>query len=168
MLLAPIDRLPMMDNVPVISPPVIPGEIVPLLPRELPVPTLIVPTPAKVPVIELENPPAFENVAPAATSMRPDWVSAPATASVPLLTLTMPVLLRLVIVCAVAVVLVSVPALLKVPPAPVIGVDQVPDSVMTPVARLLNCPPDAPLKLVPKFPPISMLPLLFNIAFVPM
>ena len=150
------------------SPAAIPGEIVPKLTSELPIPISIVPEPAKVPVIELENPPAFENVAPAVTSMRPDWVSAPETVSVLLLTLTVPVLLRLVIVCAVAVVLVSVPALLKVPPAPVIGADQVPDSVTTPAARLLNCAPDTPLKLMPKLPPISILPLLFNIAFVPM
>ena len=91
-------------------------------------PPLSVVAPARVnpvPVASLNTPllvvvPASVNV-PALILMVPLLVVVPETARVPTFRLTMPVLARLVSVCAVVVVLVSVPALLNDPPAPVIG-----------------------------------------------
>lgn len=92
-------------------------------------PPLIVVAPARVspvPVARLNAPlvvvgPLSDNVL-ALTLMVPVFAVAPETATVPApFRLTVPLLIRLVSVCAVAVVLVRVPALLNTPPAPVIG-----------------------------------------------
>ena len=121
-------RLPVIDRVAVLSPEETPGEIVPLLIRVLPMPTLMVPAPDNVPL--LVKPPVFCNVAAEATLMAPACVSDPVKLSVPLLTLTTPMawLLKVGVTPAldgaVFRILRNSPALLKVPvppmPAPVV------------------------------------------------
>src|SRR3989338_337188 len=111
-------RLPVMESVLVMSPLAMPGERVPLLVR-VDVPRSKVPAPDNVPA--LVKPAVLLNVAPDATLIVPDCVSALVMLSVPLLTLTTPVAWLLntgvngELMTVVLSVLRNSPALLKVP-----------------------------------------------------
>ena len=77
--------------------------------------TDVVPAPIKEPPLKVV-PPDNVKLVPVARLIEPELVVAPDTLKVPELTLTVPVLVRLLSVCAVVVV--SVPALLNMPPEP--------------------------------------------------